>query len=124
MNPEKINVRVIGLEPELSIGDLKAHVVDKFVSITGTVVRVNAIKPLVIWCEFLCEKCGEATSRFFPDGKYDPPVKCNHSPCRSRSLIPNRSKAKTVDFQKIKYIAIYVARPNFHFPFNKHQFCI
>ncbi|RHY24878.1 hypothetical protein DYB32_008645, partial [Aphanomyces invadans] len=101
MNAEKINVRVVGLEPETSIGDLKAHVVDHFVSVTGTVTRVNAIKPLVVQCEFLCEKCEGVTQRYFPDGKYDPPAACGT--CRSKStLIPNRSAAKTVDFQKIK----------------------
>ncbi|ETV85955.1 hypothetical protein, variant 1 [Aphanomyces astaci] len=89
------------LEPETSIGDLKAHVVDQFVSVTGTVTRVNAIKPLVVHCEFLCEKCEGVTERYFPDGKYDPPASCGT--CRSKStLIPNRSAAKTVDFQKIK----------------------
>ncbi|KAF0700369.1 Aste57867_9074 [Aphanomyces stellatus] len=101
MNPDKIHVRVVGLEPETSIGDLKAHVVDHFVSVTGTVTRVNAIKPLVVHCEFLCEKCEGVTYRYFPDGKYDPPAACGT--CRSKSaLIPNRSAAKTVDFQKIK----------------------
>ncbi|RHY59147.1 hypothetical protein DYB28_011565 [Aphanomyces astaci] len=101
MHTEKINVRIVGLEPETLIGDLKAHVVDQFVSVTGTVTRVNAIKPLVVHCEFLCEKCEGVTERFFPDGKYDPPASCGT--CRSKStLIPNRSAAKTVDFQKIK----------------------
>ncbi|CAK4183108.1 unnamed protein product [Aphanomyces euteiches] len=101
MNVVKINVRVVGLEPETSIGDLRAHVVDQFVCVTGTVTRVNAIKPLVVHCEFLCERCEGVTYRYFPDGKYDPPPSCNT--CRSKAaLLPNRSAAKTVDFQKIK----------------------
>ncbi|CAK4117676.1 unnamed protein product [Aphanomyces euteiches] len=101
MNAVKINVRVVGLEPETSIGDLRAHVVDQFVCVTGTVTRVNAIKPLVVHCEFLCERCEGVTYRYFPDGKYDPPPSCNT--CRSKAaLLPNRSAAKTVDFQKIK----------------------
>ncbi|OQR83613.1 DNA replication licensing factor MCM8 [Achlya hypogyna] len=101
MRREKILIRLVGLEPETQIGELKAAAVDTFVSVTGTVIRVNAIKPLVVWCEFLCEKCEGATPRYFPDGNFDPPPAC--SCCKSKSaLVPHRSSARTVDFQKIK----------------------
>ncbi|EQC42873.1 hypothetical protein SDRG_00592 [Saprolegnia diclina VS20] len=101
MTKDKIYVRIVGWEPETSIGDLKAHAVDTFVSVTGTVIRVNAIKPLVVWCEFLCEKCEGVTPRYFPDGNFDPPSGCGS--CKSKAaLVPHRSSARTVDFQKIK----------------------
>ncbi|GLE01146.1 hypothetical protein PINS_up009976 [Pythium insidiosum] len=98
----KINVRLHGVTPVLPIAALKADVVNQFVSISGTVVRVSAIKPLVRRCEFVCAKCNEVTSRAFPDGNYSPPLKCENSPCRSKSLLPNRSTVDTVDYQKIK----------------------
>ncbi|OQS06808.1 DNA replication licensing factor MCM8 [Thraustotheca clavata] len=101
MNHEKINVRIIGIEPDCQIGELKANVVDTFVSVTGTVIRVNAIKPLVVWCEFLCEKCEGVTPRYFEDGKYDPPPAC--SVCKSKSaLVPHRSSAlKVIRIQEV-----------------------
>ncbi|CAK4663991.1 unnamed protein product [Aphanomyces euteiches] len=55
----------------------------------------------------LCMRCEGVLYRYFPDGKYDPPPSCNT--CRSKAaLLPNRSAAKTVDFQKIK--CVYFAR--------------
>ncbi|KAG2502847.1 hypothetical protein JM16_009568 [Phytophthora kernoviae] len=43
----KITVRLHGVTPVLPIAALKADVVNQFVSVVGTVVRVSAIKPLV-----------------------------------------------------------------------------
>ncbi|KAH7467198.1 DNA helicase MCM8 [Phytophthora ramorum] len=43
----KITVRLHGVTPVLPIAALKADVVNQFVSVMGTVVRVSAIKPLV-----------------------------------------------------------------------------
>jgi DNA replicative helicase MCM subunit Mcm2 (Cdc46/Mcm family) len=104
----KINVRLHGVTPVLPIAALKADVVNQFVSITGTVVRVSAIKPLVRRCEFVCANCNEVTPRAFPDGNYTAPLKCDHSPCRSRTLLPNRSTVETVDYQKIKCVEIRI----------------
>ncbi|ETO70854.1 hypothetical protein F441_12578 [Phytophthora nicotianae CJ01A1] len=98
----KITVRLHGVTPVLPIAALKADVVNQFVSVVGTVVRVSAIKPLVARCDFVCAKCNEATSRAFPDGKFIPPQRCENSPCRGRTLLPNRSSVDTVDYQKIK----------------------
>ncbi|KAG6975532.1 hypothetical protein JG688_00002299 [Phytophthora aleatoria] len=98
----KITVRLHGVTPVLPIAALKADVVNQFVSVVGTVVRVSAIKPLVTRCDFVCAKCNEATSRAFPDGKFIPPQRCENSPCRGRTLLPNRSSVDTVDYQKIK----------------------
>eukprot|EP00644_Phytophthora_capsici_P007855 jgi/Phyca11/126486/e_gw1.63.8.1 len=98
----KITVRLHGVTPVLPIAALKADVVNQFVSVVGTVVRVSAIKPLVTRCDFVCAKCNEATSRAFPDGNFVPPQRCENSPCRGRTLLPNRSSVDTVDYQKIK----------------------
>ncbi|CAI5744104.1 unnamed protein product [Peronospora destructor] len=98
----KITVRLHGVTPVLPIAALKANVVNQFVSVVGTVVRVSAIKPLVTRCDFVCAKCNEATSRAFPDGKFVPPQSCENAPCRGTTLLPNRSSVDTVDYQKIK----------------------
>lgn len=102
----KITVRLHGVTPVLSIAALKADVVDQFVSVVGTCVRVSAIKPLVTRCDFVCVKCNDVTSRAFPDGKYNPPGACENSPCRGRTLLPNRSTVETVDYQKIKCVTV------------------
>lgn len=98
----KITARLHGMKPVLPIAALKSNVVNQFVSVVGTVVRVSAIKPLVTRCDFVCAKCNEATSRAFPDGKFAPPLRCGNAPCQGRTLVPNRSLVDTVDYQKIK----------------------
>ncbi|KAL8019249.1 putative mini-chromosome maintenance protein [Plasmopara halstedii] len=98
----KITARLYGVKPIMPIAALKADVVNQFVSVVGTVVRVSAIKPLVTRCDFVCAKCNEATSQAFPDGKFAPPQRCGNTPCRGRNLLPNRSSVDTVDYQKIK----------------------
>uniref|UniRef100_M4C4E9 DNA helicase n=1 Tax=Hyaloperonospora arabidopsidis (strain Emoy2) TaxID=559515 RepID=M4C4E9_HYAAE len=100
----KITVRLHGVTPVLPIAALKAELVNQFVSIVGTVVRVSAIKPLVTRCDFVCAKCNEATSRAFPQGNFTPPQVCENSPCRGRTLLPNRSSVDTVDYQKVKWV--------------------
>jgi DNA replicative helicase MCM subunit Mcm2 (Cdc46/Mcm family) len=102
LDQNKIQVRLHNVSPVLPVASLKADVVNRFVTVMGTVVRVSAIKPLVTRCDFVCVKCNEVTSRAFPDGKYNPPSKCEHSSCRSKTLLPNRSTVETVDYQKIK----------------------
>ncbi|KAI9916146.1 hypothetical protein PsorP6_016956 [Peronosclerospora sorghi] len=102
MDRTKITVRLHGVTPVLPIAALKADVVNQFVSVVGTVVRVSAIKPLVTRCDFVCAQCNEATSRAFPDGNFSPPPKCENAPCRGKTLLPNRSSVDTVDYQKIK----------------------
>ncbi|KAF5750356.1 DNA helicase MCM8 isoform X1 [Tripterygium wilfordii] len=99
----KINIRLHN-DPEsmIALKNLKAAYIDKLVSVRGTVVKVSTVRPLVIQMSFECEKCKTNITRMFPDGKFSPPPSCPLQGCRSRTFLPIRPSAQSVDFQKIR----------------------
>ncbi|KAJ7562309.1 hypothetical protein O6H91_03G063600 [Diphasiastrum complanatum] len=102
-HPGKINIRVHNhLESALPLKHLKAAFIGRLISVRGTVVRMSIVKPLVLQMDFTCGKCGSTISRRFPDGRYSPPTNCSLDGCRSKSFIPNRTKVKSIDFQKLR----------------------
>jgi DNA replicative helicase MCM subunit Mcm2 (Cdc46/Mcm family) len=64
------------------------------------VIRVSTIKPVLVAMTFVCAKCGYECKRHLPDGKYEPPSSCLG--CKSKSLVPDRSTAVTVDWQRVR----------------------
>jgi hypothetical protein len=87
--------------------------VGRLVTIRGTVVRASNIKPLVTDLDFLCSKCGEMATERLVDGIYQPPTSCRGDGCRSRTFLPQRKSAKTIDWQKLR---IQVSSHSHHFP--------
>ncbi|KAK8940615.1 hypothetical protein KSP39_PZI010553 [Platanthera zijinensis] len=100
---EKINTRLYNHpDSAITLKNLKSASIGKLVSVRGTVVKVSTVRPLVTQMDFTCAKCGDITTRVFPDGKFSPTVSCSIHGCRSRTFTPIRSSAKTIDFQKIR----------------------
>ncbi|KVH90487.1 AAA+ ATPase domain-containing protein, partial [Cynara cardunculus var. scolymus] len=75
---------------------------ERLVSVRGTVVKVSTVRPLVVQMSFICTKCGTTIPRDFPDGKFSPPSVCVIHGCKSRTFNPIRSSARPIDFQKIR----------------------
>ncbi|KAL9642654.1 hypothetical protein ABK040_009733 [Willaertia magna] len=99
----RINIRIINHSISISLRKLKANSIGKFVSVKGTVVKVSTIKPVVTQMIFTCQKCGAKQKCYFKDGQYNPPSKCNGlNSCKSKSFIPERNSAITLDWQKIR----------------------
>lgn len=98
---ERVYVRLENYGPETHMRHLKSNFIDKFVCLSGTVVRVSNIKPLVTGMAFTCGKCGIIIFRHFTDGRYEPPTGCEGK-CRSRSFTPDRAHARAIDWQRIK----------------------
>jgi DNA replicative helicase MCM subunit Mcm2 (Cdc46/Mcm family) len=71
-----IRPRFLNLPCHLSFGELKSDVVGKMVSITGHVIRVSAILPLVERAGFYCPKCEQLSWSVFDDGVFSPPDVC------------------------------------------------
>lgn len=82
---------------------LSYFMIDKLVSLRGTVVKASTVKPLVVEMSFDCAKCKSSIKRIFPDGKFSPPAICTLHGCKSRTFVPIRSTAHAIDFQKIRY---------------------
>lgn len=78
------------------------HMIDRLVSVRGTVVKVSTVKPLVMQMCFACTKCGTSITRDFPDGKFSPPPVCELHGCKCRTFNPIRATARIIDFQKIR----------------------
>lgn len=91
-----ITVRFTGVHPQLPLSDLKASMVGKLVSLTGYVVRVSSIQPLVAHAAFECPKCGALARVHFEDGKFAPPERCANTQCRARVFELRRDTAATV----------------------------
>jgi DNA helicase MCM8 len=78
--------------------------VEKLVTVRGTVLKVSTVKPLVLELEFRCMKCGKKIPRAISDGKFSPPMSCTIQGCKSRTFTPDRTSAKLMDFQKIRQV--------------------
>ena len=98
----KINVRLTGYTPTLPLKNLKSFYIGKFVSISGTVIRMGEVKPIVLSMDFQCTRCEDTQTLLLPDGKYVVPVSCLTPGCRSKLFMPLRDAAKTEDWQVLK----------------------
>jgi len=99
----KINIRLYN-HPDsiLALKNLKSAFIGRLVSVHGTVVKMSIVKPLVVQMNFTCTKCRSTVTCHFPDGKYSPPSSCILPSCKSKTFIPVRCEAQTLDFQKIR----------------------
>lgn len=52
-----VKARILHFMPMTKIKQLKANMFEKFVSVTGTVVRISNAKPFVKRLAFECKKC-------------------------------------------------------------------
>ena len=96
---EKI-VRLNNYFNPLRLKDLKSNKVGEMVTVRGTIVRTSTIKPIVVKMVHDCT-CGQAVTTVLQNGKFKVP-KCPRRGCKSKMLVPNRSKSITIDFQKVK----------------------
>jgi|MDSY01.2.fsa_nt_gb DNA helicase MCM8 len=97
-----VRVRFTGLLPELPLSSLKSSMVGKLVCISGYVVRVSTIQPLVLQARFECPKCGALTEVHFEDGKFENPTRCGNVQCRAKAFELRRGSAQTADHQRVK----------------------
>ena len=100
--PHKITVRIDNVTPLTPLRLLKANCINKFVSIRGNVIRVSAVRPLVVRMAFECPKCHEQFIHGFPDGIFSPPTKCCTKGCRSRTFERLTDTAHSVDWQRVR----------------------
>jgi len=76
--------------------------INKFVCLRGTVLRVSSIKVLVESIMFQCYDCKMHIPIVFVDGKWETPNRCISIDCRSRIFNPEKHTAKTSFFQRIR----------------------
>ncbi|KAJ1480430.1 hypothetical protein T484DRAFT_2802723 [Baffinella frigidus] len=62
----RITPRILHYQDVLSMKYLKSNRIGKFVSISGTVVRVSTIRPMLLSVKFFCQKCNAETEQAPP----------------------------------------------------------
>ncbi|KAI9100394.1 DNA replication licensing factor MCM8 [Phlyctochytrium arcticum] len=102
--PLKRVARLINMNEITPLKDLKANLMNRFISLRGAVVRISSVKPIIQEMEFACNACGEGIHMIFNDGQYRAPTKCTRYGCKSRVFTPQRGPDKTnsVDWQRIR----------------------
>jgi len=99
---DKIDIRLRELPSTIALRDLNSDYIGKLVQLSGTVVRVTQIQPLVTRACFRCRHC-EALS-FVPQHKASPfirePIRCE---CGKTGLFDfDENKSDWVDYQSIR----------------------
>lgn len=98
----RIIPRISNFSPPTSLRNLRSSSVGKFVAVRGTVVRVSPIRQQLVSMQFQCSRCAALQNLSFNDYKYAVPASCPTDRCRSRSFLPQRDTALTVDWQRIR----------------------
>lgn len=82
---------------------IRSALIQRFVAITGNVVKVYSKKPLVTGMDFVCLKCKTQFFNGFPEGKYLLPKICINPDCKNlKSFQPIKETAKYIDYQRLK----------------------
>ncbi|CAG9335785.1 unnamed protein product [Blepharisma stoltei] len=85
------------------LSNIRSAMIQRFVCISGSVVKMSPRKPYVIGMDFLCLKCSAHVPTTFPEGKYTLPMLCSNQDCRNiKAFQPLRDTAKLVNWQRIK----------------------
>ena len=100
---EPIRVYIFKYDIFTPISAIRSALIQRFVAITGNVVKVYSKKPFVTGMEFLCGKCKSQTFIDFPEGKFLYPKICINPECKNfKSFQPLRETAKCIDYQRLK----------------------
>lgn len=80
----------------------KSHLINKYICIRGTVLRVSSIKVLVETIQFVCYECKSKIVICLIDGKWETPNRCINIDCRSRVFREEKHTARTSFYQRLK----------------------
>ena len=82
---------------------IRSALIQRFVAISGNVVKVYTKKPFVTGMEFLCGKCKTQTFTHFPEGKFNFPKICINPNCKNLKVFqPIRETSKCINYQRLK----------------------
>ncbi len=102
-NRFKIIARIINFGSISALKDIKSHSLEKYVSISGTIIRIGRIKPLVISMDYECHRCHTSSTYHFAAGKIRPIISCpNSEKCTAKNPRPLIETAICIDYQKIR----------------------
>ncbi|KAL1526324.1 hypothetical protein AB1Y20_015038 [Prymnesium parvum] len=102
LRQRRVHIRIHGMKTVLPMRDIRADTIGKLVCLSGSVIRVSSLRPMVQAINFHCPRCGASVNQPLPDAKFVPPTACPNHGCRAKTLVPNRASASVRDYQKIR----------------------
>lgn len=72
-----IYIRITNIGDPISYSEIKSSKVGQLVSLTGYVIKISSIRPLVQYAKFVCGKCLTSQSCYQEDGIFNPPASCS-----------------------------------------------
>jgi DNA helicase MCM8 len=76
--------------PESNITDIKAHMIENFITFEAVVLKVYQIKLMSVSLDFDCADCKATFTHYLTDGNYSQPNRCkgqNSKDCKGRNFI-------------------------------------
>lgn len=95
-------VRLVHVQPQLPMADIKTGLVKKFLSVQGNVIKARPKRLRVLSADFTCQKCAAIVPRTFEQGRFSLPTKCAKESCRSRSFTVIRPTARYTNVQELR----------------------
>ena len=100
---EKIRVFISKYDLITPLSSIRSSFIQRFVCISGSVVKVHPRRPFVVSITFSCNKCKSDIQVSFPDGKFTYPKICPNPDCKNfKFFTPDKSSAICVDYQRMK----------------------
>lgn len=86
-----------------SLPKIRSNLIGFYISIKGIVLKTSPVKLLAKSMKFFCFECHKTFEKKFEDGIYKLPSTCvNYPKCRSKMFQPDKSKAQTILYQRVK----------------------
>lgn len=79
--------------PLANITDIKANMIENFITIEAVVLKVYQIKLMAISMDFTCTECKSTTTQMMTEGNFSTPNRCRGDTkknCRSKSFLPHK----------------------------------
>merc|ERR1719379_1831365 len=95
---------------ETPVSDVGADFIGRLVAVRGRVVRLSAVKPIVVRALFRCGTCGYGVTVADPRGNLEWPHSCPQKGCRGNRFTIDHTTAETVDNQRVRLQEMTVGR--------------
>jgi replicative DNA helicase Mcm len=88
--------------PKVSIRDIRACHIGKFISVEGMVRKVSPVKPRHTFISFICRRCEHVTTLPQPEDKLVEPCECENETCgRKGPFNEVKDPSSIIDYQRI-----------------------
>jgi len=98
----QIIVRLVNVQPEVPMMDIKTGIVGKLVTVKGHVVKARPKRLRVATADFVCYQCGQTSTHGLAAGVYSIPKSCPVDGCRSKRFHFLRPSVRYVNVQDLR----------------------